>query len=262
MTVPVLAATTEVPTAELAGRSDILVLGPSLGSTTASWNGALAELSQNHTVVRWDLPGHGRSPVATTGFSLGELAQGIIDLLDSLGVDSFAYAGVSVGGALSLELALRFPDRVKAIIPICTGAKLGEPAAWDERADLVRAEGPGVLIPVMEERWFSPEFRESERALVDDVMDMIAAADKDSYAYLCQAIGRFDVRDELNNISAPVLVISGELDPGTPPAAGAVIADGVQHGRLEVVAGAYHQAAVEHPLVVARLINAFLADKK
>lgn len=258
MTVPVLAATSEIPTEQLAGRTDVLVLGPSLGATARTWDGALAELSAKHTVVRWDLPGHGRSPAAVDSFTLTELAEGVVNLMDSLGVEKFDYAGVSVAGALSLELALHFPEHLKHIIPICTGAKLGDPDTWNERAEVVRSEGTAVMVPVQEERWFSPEFRESESEIVADVMDQIAAADNNSYAYLCAAIGQYDVRDLLKDIAVPTLMISGELDPATTPEAGAFIANGIPGAQLQIVPGAFHQAIVEHPLVVARMMNAFL----
>ena len=258
MTVPVLVATSEVPVDQLAARKDVLVLGPSLGTTAQTWDGALAELLQQHAVVRFDLPGHGKSPVATASFTLAELAEGVVNMMDALGVKTFDYAGVSVSGALSLELALRFPERVTHIIPICTGAKLGEADVWNERAEVVRREGTVVMVAVQEERWFSPDFREDEREAVQTVLDQIAAADDDSYGYLCEAIGQFDARGFLADITVPTMVISGELDPATPPAAGAAIANGIPGATQQIVPGAFHQAVVEHPLVVARMINAFL----
>lgn len=260
MTIPVVVATTEIPRSELAGRTDVLVLGSSLGSTHRTWDFALAELEEAHTIVRWDLPGHGSSPAATSPFTLAELAQAVLNVLDDLGIDRFKYAGVSVSGALSLELAVLAPRRVTHIVPVCTSAKIGEPGPWSERADLVRAQGPGVLIAAQQERWFSPEFIEEEADTVADVMNQIAAADRGSYAYLCEAIGNFDARPRLGEIAAQTLVISGELDPATPVEAGEYMAAHIPGAHLEVIPGAYHQAIVEHPLVIARVINAFFAE--
>jgi 3-oxoadipate enol-lactonase len=261
MTVPILTATVEGNSATLAGRDDVLILGPSLGSTTRSWDGALAELSEEHTIVRWDLPGHGASQPARVTFTLAELATAVINLADALGIDRFDYAGVSVAGAVALELAIAYPARLKHVIPICTAAKLGEPGPWNERAELVRAEGASVVIPVQEERWFSPEFREEDAPIVAETMSDIAAADGESYALLCEAIGQYDVREKLSTISVPLLMISGECDPATTVDAGAFIASHVPGGTQYVVPGAFHQAIVEHPLLVARAMNAFLSGK-
>ncbi len=261
MTVPVLTATVDGDSATLSGRHDVLILGPSLGATARSWDGALAELSEDHTVVRWDLPGHGASHVAREPFTLAELAAAVINLADALGISRFDYAGVSVSGAVALELAIAYPARLGHVIPICTAAKLGESGPWNERAELVRAEGAAVVIPVQEERWFSPEFREDEADIVAAVMSDIAATDAESYALLCEAIGQYDVRDKLSQITVPLLMISGECDPATTVEAGAFIANHVSGATQFVVPDAFHQAIVEHPLVVARAINAFLAGQ-
>lgn len=262
MTVPTLAGTTELDAASLSGRQDVVILGPSLGADVSLWDLALPTIAAHHTILRWDLPGHGASVPATAGFTLAELAAGIVALADSLGIDRFDYAGVSVGGAVGLELARLYPDRVKSSAVVCSAAKIGEAAAWEERAGLVRAEGTQVLLEGTPARWFAPAFRASHPEVVERLMAGIASANDDSYARVCEALGAFDARPTLASITVPVLVISGELDPAAPPADGAVIAATVPGARQVIVAGVSHQAVVEKPVEVATILVDFFAEHR
>ncbi|MBK5238712.1 MAG: alpha/beta fold hydrolase [Actinomycetales bacterium] len=262
MTVPTLARTTEPDAPALAGRSDVVILGPSLGADVHLWDLALPTIVAHHTTLRWDLPGHGASVPAAEGFSLADLAAGVIALADTVGVDRFDYAGVSVGGAVALELARLYPDRVKSTAVVCSAAKIGETSAWAERAALVRAEGTDVLLEATPSRWFSEAFRVSHPEIVDRLLAMIEAADDDSYAMVCEALGAFDARPTLSSITVPVLVISGELDPGTPPELGAVIAESVPGARQVIIDGVSHQAVVEKPAVVGQILVDFFAEKR
>lgn len=76
-----------------------LLLGPSLGTSYALWDKVAPELSIGHRVVRWDLPGHGGSAadLIGAGATVGDLAGLVLALADSLGIERFAYAGVSLG---------------------------------------------------------------------------------------------------------------------------------------------------------------------
>ena len=261
MTVPLLAGTTEVDAPLLAGRNDVVILGPSLGADVHLWDLALPTIAAHHSTLRWDLPGHGASAPATEEFTLGELAAGVIALADSRGIDRFDYAGVSVGGAVGLELARLYPERVKSAAIVCSAAKIGEASGWAERAALVRAEGTQVTLEATPGRWFAPAFRASHPEVVERLMSMIASANDDSYARVCEALGAFDGRPTLASITVPVFVISGEFDPGTPPGQGAVIAAAVPGARQVIVAGASHQAVVEKPVEVATMLVDFFAEE-
>lgn len=87
-----------------------VVLGPSLGTSMDLWLPQLPTLTAGWRVLRYDLPGHGGSPPPDGPFTVADLADAVARLLDEHGVDRAAYAGVSLGGAIGLELALRVPD--------------------------------------------------------------------------------------------------------------------------------------------------------
>lgn len=233
-----------------------LVLGPSLGTSLALWDGVAPELSSAHRVVRWDLPGHGGSPadLVTAGATVGDLADLVLALADDLGIDRFAYAGVSLGGAVGLHLAVHHPERLTSLTVICSSSHFGGAKNWEERAALVRKEGTGGVAETAPSRWFTPGFR-VER-LVQDNRD----ADPAGYAACCDALAAFDLRDRLPEITVPTLLIAGREDPATPPAHLREIADAVPDSELVELAGASHLAPAERPEAVVGLLRTHLGQ--
>lgn len=228
-----------------------LLLGPSLGTSLALWDQVAPELSGTHRVVRWDLPGHGGSDVGliAAGATVGDLAGLVLALADSLGIERFGYAGVSLGGAVGLHLAVHHPERIDRLAVLCSSAHFGGARPWEERAALVRAEGTGGVAESAPGRWFTPGFC-AER-LVQDNRD----ADPEAYAACCDALAAFDLRDRLGDITVPTLLVAGRADPATPPAHLREIADAVPGAELAELAGASHLAVAERPEAVLGLLR-------
>ncbi|AXK36984.1 alpha/beta fold hydrolase [Streptomyces armeniacus] len=146
--------------ARLDGDGPPLVLGPSLGTSLAVWEPQLAALAGSHRVLRWDLPGHGGSPAALLpgdgSATVARLAALVLRLADAHGWRRFAYAGISLGGAVGLHLAAHTPERLSSLAVVCSSARFGDAAVWRERAALVRAQGTAPLAEAAAGRWFSP----------------------------------------------------------------------------------------------------------
>lgn len=231
-----------------------LLLGPSLGTSYALWDKVAPELSVTHRVVRWDLPGHGGSAPALIGpgATVGDLAALVLALADSLGIDQFAYAGVSLGGAVGLHLAVHHPERVSSLAVLCSSAHFNGSKPWEERAALVRSEGLAGLAESADARWFTPGFTVPE--LVADHRD----ADPDAYAACCDALAAFDLRDRLGEIGVPTLLVAGRQDPATPPAHLREIADAVPGSTLVELPGASHLAVAQCPEAVLATLRPHL----
>jgi 3-oxoadipate enol-lactonase len=235
----------------------LLVLGPSLGTSTVVWEDAAALLGAQFDILSWDLPGHGLSPAAREPFTVAELADAVLVITDNR---RFHYAGVSLGGAVGLELALRHPERVDRLSMICSLAKFGEASSWRERAALVRAQSTSVLVGASAGRWFSPGSIARLPELTGRLLHALADADDESYALCCEALAAYDLRSELANLSRPMLAISGHDDPVAPPEVMTELAAATPHGRAVDVTDAGHLASAEQPEVVASLLSDFFRE--
>ncbi len=240
----------------------LLVVGPSLGtSVRALWGACAVVLADRFDVVGWDLPGHGGSRATTDAFDIADLADAVIDLVDDVqsrrGAPraAFTYAGDSVGGAVGLQLLLDHPHRLAAAAVVCSGARIGDPTAWAERAQTVRTSGTAAVVEGSRSRWFAPGFVDREPAVADALLASLREADGASYALVCEALARFDVRDRLDLVTVPVLAVAGAMDAVCPPSSAEAIADGVRHGRAVTLDGVGHLAPAEAPAEVARLVH-------
>jgi 3-oxoadipate enol-lactonase len=253
MSVPPIALTAPV------GPDDapLLVLGPSLGTSTILWENALPVLAARYRVVAWDLPGHGSSPAATEPFTVADLADAVAAEIRALGAGRVLYAGVSLGGATGLELGLRHPHLVSALAIVASGAQLGEPTGWHERAETVRSQSTSVLIIPSAQRWFAPGSIEREPDLSGRLLHALRDADAESYALCCEALAAYDVRERLGEIGVPVVALWGEHDAVAPEAKALEIAGGVVHGRAEMIADVAHLPPAEAPAATAAALLAF-----
>lgn len=256
MTVPTVRLT---PIVGPAG-APLVVLGPSLGTSTILWETVTPLLNARYRVCAWDLPGHGAGPATTEPFSVGELAEGVATAVRERGERRILYAGVSLGGATGLELALRYPELIDAAAIVASGAQLGAPDAWRERAETVRAQSTSVLIIPSAQRWFAPGSMEREPDLSGRLLHVLQDADDESYALCCEALAAYDVRSRLGEIRVPVLALWGEHDAVAPEAKAAEIAHGVFDGRTVRLPGVAHLPPAEDPGATATALLDFFAD--
>ncbi|MCC9195783.1 alpha/beta fold hydrolase [Arthrobacter sp. zg-Y820] len=242
----------------------VLVAGPSLGTSgTALWSATAAALPE-FTVIAWDLPGHGTSPAATDGFTVAELADAVAALVQEarnagdIGPgQGVCYAGVSLGGVVGLQLGLDHGKDFEGLAILCSGAKIGEPEGWLDRAATVRNQGTPAVLTGSAQRWFAPGFIEREKEAATALLHSLQDADRFSYAYCCEALAGFDVREQLGDITLPVLAAAGAADEVTPPSFAEFIANGTPNGTSAVVDGAAHLLPAEKPAETAELLRRF-----
>jgi 3-oxoadipate enol-lactonase len=224
-----------------------VLLSNSLGATYRMWDTQLADLEREFLVVRYDTRGHGASPVSDAPFSIDDLADDVIALLDRLGLQSAHVIGLSLGGMTALRLAARNPQRVRRLAVLCSAAQLPPATAWTDRAALVRADGSRAVAAAVVQRWFTPAYLDSRPDERAGWERMVASTPAEGYAGCCEAIAKLDLRDDLSGVQAATLVIAGADDPATPPAKLEEIVNGVANGRLLVVPRAAHLASAERP---------------
>ena len=233
-----------------------LVLLNSVGSTTGMWTPCLAALTEQFRVIRIDTRGHGDSPPSPAGAQTGiaDLAADVLAVLDSLGLDRVAIAGLSLGGMVGMWVAIHRPDRVSRLALLCTSAHLTPESLWRERAAAVRSGGMSAISDAVVSRWVTPALATRDPALLASLKDMVDSIDAESYAQCCEAIATMNQLADLGRIAAPTLVIGGADDPATPTDHQRAIVDRVEGARLEIVDDAAHVATFEQPGRIAALL--------
>jgi 3-oxoadipate enol-lactonase len=217
----------------------VVVLSGSLGSTLELWDPQLPSLLGRFRVLRYDHPGHGGSPpLAET--TVASLARELVQLFDSLGIETVSYCGLSLGGAVGMRVALDAPERVEKLVLCSTSARFATSEFWQNRADTVRRDGVEAITEVVLERWFTPAFRDVRR-----YREMLLSIPSEGYARACEALRDWDVRGALGGISEPTLAIAGADDRSTPPADLEAIVAEIQGAELLVVDDARHLVNVE-----------------
>jgi 3-oxoadipate enol-lactonase len=232
----------------------VLVLGSSVGSTSAMWDPQAAALAERFRLVRYDHPGHGGSPAGKGDYTLADLGGALLATLDTLGIGRAHHGGLSLGGMVAMWLAVHAPERVDRVALVCTSAHLPPRQMWQDRAAAVRSGGMAAVSDTVLDRWFTPAFRDTRPDVVERHRAMLLSVDVDGYAGCCAAIAGMDLRGDLGRVRAPTLVVAGSADLATPPEHARAIARGVPGARVAVVDGAAHIANVERPAEVTALL--------
>jgi 3-oxoadipate enol-lactonase len=225
----------------------VLVFGPSLGTDLGLFDAQVAAFAGSHRVIRYDLRGHGGSEVVPGPCTMADLAGDVVALLDRLGVDRFSYAGVSIGGAIGQQLALTVPERIEKLAIIASAAQFADPPSWSKRAQQVREQGTESLVASRTGTWFTEAWAAEHPAEAERLLAMLRATPAEGYAACCEAIGAFDVRDRLGEISAATVAIAGAEDPATTGEMVRFIAESIPGAQFVVVPGAGHLPNATHP---------------
>jgi 3-oxoadipate enol-lactonase/4-carboxymuconolactone decarboxylase len=231
----------------------VVMFANSLGTTLAMWDEQAAALSERYRVLRYDHRGHGDSPVPPGPYTVSELTEDALALLDRLGIARVSFCGLSLGGAVGMTIALDAPQRLERLVLCCTALEFGPPEQWHERAATVRSEGMAAIAPAGMERWFTPQ---ADPDLVARFDAMLRSCDPDGYAACCEALAGHDLRGRLTGVRTPTLTIAGAGDPVTPPAK----VEEIPADRRVVIGGARHMVNAEQAEAFATTLGTFLDE--
>lgn len=225
----------------------VLVLSASLGTTRALWDGQLPVLAGHLRVLTYDHRGHGGSAAPPGPYAIPDLATDVIDLLDALDIARASLCGISIGGAIALEAARRWPERVNRLVLACTALTLGAAGGWRDRAAAVRAGGSAAILGTILPRWFDDDFRARHPETAAAAAAMLAGCDAEGYALCCEALATLDEAAPGAPPAAPTLVLAGADDVVIRPGAALELAAAIPGASLTVLAGAGHLANLSQP---------------
>ncbi|WP_227460985.1 3-oxoadipate enol-lactonase [Cupriavidus pauculus] len=203
----------------------VLMLSNSLGTSFEMWQPQIAALTQHYRVLRYDTRGHGQSSVTEGPYSIAQLGGDVIALLDYLKLSRVHFCGLSMGGITGMWLGLHHADRLNKLILCNTAAYIGPPENWTNRAAAVQRDGVASIAAAVVDKWLTPDFAAQQPELVQHLRAMLGATDARGYAANCLAVRDSDLREQIQRIVTPTLVIAGSGDIPTPPADGRYLAD-------------------------------------
>jgi 3-oxoadipate enol-lactonase len=225
------------------------------------WQPTVQALSTARRVVTLDARGFGESSL-DEAYSLEDLADDAVALLDALGIPMATVAGLSMGGYVALALARRHPARLAALALCDTRATADSPEGRRAREDgiaKVRADGTAEFLDGMPVRLLSgraPDaLRRQVRTLAEQRPEAILAA-------LAAMRDRPDRTGELGELGCPTLVLVGADDSITPPSEARTLAGAIPGARLVELANAGHLSNLEQPAAFAAALTQFLDDNQ
>lgn len=219
------------------------------------WEPQARTLEGRHRVIRYDLRGHGSSPVPPGPYSIAELGADLLALLNRLELQRASLCGISIGGMAGMWVAAHAPDRVERLVVCCSSALIDTDGRYRERARTVRERGVEAVAEAVLGRWFTPGFSGLHPEVVARIRRSLVGTPTEGYAACCEALAAMDLRPSLPAIEAPTLVIAARLDEATPPDHGRLIAELIPNARFALIDDAAHLANVEQPRTVGALID-------
>ena len=256
---------------EVHGQGPPLVLIMGIGYDATLWTLAqVPELSQMFQVVIFDNRDVGRSAAARAPYTIAEMADDVAALMDALDITRTHVLGLSMGGMIALEFALRHAKRLRRLVLSGCGAAPARVAFDPIRTwNWVKAtDKTGEVFAGQQFTWlFSNAFLRNKEAVQQTISLLTSNPNpigSEAYNRQAQAYLQYDVLDRLADVKAPTLVIVGEQDLLTPPWVCREVADRIPGSRFEMITGggASHVVPIERPQDFNRLVTAFLAPSE
>jgi 3-oxoadipate enol-lactonase len=254
---------------EVHGEGPALVLVMGIGYDSSLWTLAqVPALSTQFRVVLVDNRDAGRSSKASRPYSIADMADDLAGLLDALGIARTHLLGLSMGGMIAQEFALRHADRLDRLVLAGTGAAPARSAvdpiqiwSWVKANDATGKVFGGQQLASL----FSTAFLRNHEAVQDTTALMASnpyPMSPEEYGRQADAYLQFDALGRLGAVTAPTLVVVGEQDLLTPPWIAREVADAIPGARFEVIRGdgSSHVVPIERPEDFNRLVSDFLTE--
>ena len=243
------------------GATPVLMI-QGLGASKNAWNLQRIAMATRFRIISFDNRGAGRSDKPTEPFTLEQMADDALAVLDAAGIETAHVVGASMGGVISQIIAVKYPHRVRSLTLVCTACR-NHPWRQELLQAWAKTAADNGMIEVGKEaaQWvMSPR---SFRRLVPAFTWMgplAALRPRHSFVSQIDAIlnTREDLVDQLSTITAPTMVIVGNQDILTPRGDSEEIAERIPNAELVVISGAAHGLMMEHSSTFNRILIEFL----
>ncbi len=236
---------------EIAGSGPYLILIEGLGVATWLWEKQVPDFSKHFTTLIYDNRGVGNSDKPAGPYSISMLADDLAGLMETLKIPKAHILGVSMGGFIAQDFALRYPEKVDRLVLVSTSAGGPDhvPMAPEVLAMFFVTEGsPRELTRKKLALAFTEPFLQNQK-VVEHLVDLRLANPQPQHAYLAQiAAGTgFNLSDKIKEIQAPCLIAAADADRLVPVANAYNLAKKIPKSQLKIYEELSHQFFVEIP---------------
>ncbi len=244
------------------GDGPCVVLIHGVGLDHAMWSAQAKALRQNFTVLRYDLIGHGQTPPWPGELAIEDFSTQLAALLDEEGISRAHLVGFSLGALVAQAFALSHSHRLLSLVLI-SGVNDRDDAARQavsKRLEQAEREGPASIADAALERWFSDAYRKAHTDEVENVERRLLANSPDGFLPAYRLFARADDRlaSRLDEITIPVLVVTGGDDTGSTPVMAKRMAEAMGKAKCRIFPGVRHMLPMEAADELNALLNEFL----
>jgi pimeloyl-ACP methyl ester carboxylesterase len=249
---------------DVEGKGDAIVFIPGANDDRNGW-AEVAPAFPNYKRVLFDNRDVGRSPRATAPYSVADMADDTIRMMDRAGIARAHVFGHSMGGLIAQEVALRAPERVQSLVLICTFAHVDEylDSAFRRWMHWIQTLSAEEFLRNTLPYWVGSDIinEMGMDALVDLVRPQVEAQGAQAFCRQIEAILKHDTLSRLPQIAAPALVVAGDGDMIVRRNHEHALLDSIPKSRHVVIEHSGHSPTIEQPAALNAAIQGFLASR-
>ena len=244
------------------GSGPPLFLIHGIGAAENAWQFMVPKLSKYFSVITYDLRGHGKSPVTNKNFNLDELVDDLEKIREKTKFSKAHFAGHSLGGMIAPAYAIKFPHRVLSLCLLSTAAgrtKEDSEKVWNV-VHAMEKDGIEKTLITLTNRWFTDDFIKNNSDLVQQRLKQVVNTDPKVFLNVFRIYAKTEMASWLEKITAPSLILTGELDSGCNPRLNRLIAEKLPNSKLVILDNLKHSILIEAPERVAEQVKKFLLN--
>jgi len=242
------------------GKGPPLFMVHGIGGRRSAWDDITARLKDYFTCIRYDLRGHGTSPVPPVPYSLDELVEDLEALRAKLGIEKAHIIGHSLGGMIGPAYARAHPDRVLTLGLLSTAAGRTEEDAAKVKGVVKAMEDRGIpnILTTLVDRWFTDDFIANNQHLVDARLKEVIDTPPEVFLAVFRIYASTEMAAWLKQVTCPCLVLTGEFDGGCNPRLNQFIQSQLADSELVILPGLKHSILKEAAIEVADNVRRFI----
>ena len=236
----------------------VLLVANSLMANGSMWDWNVPAFADRYRVLRYDKRGHGQSSVVPGPYSIAQLADDAVGLLDALRIEKAHFMGLSIGGMIGQQLGARYPERILSLSLCNTASEMPPRSLWEDRFQIARTQGLAGLVDGTIARWFTAPFITRAPQDIEKVRQMILGTNVDGYISCGSAVRDMAQSTMLLKIKAPTLVLSGRHDPACTVDQGIVLNRLIDDSQMIIIEDAAHLSNIEQPSRFNQAVREFI----